>query len=267
VSNSVDAVLFGGDLLHERQKIDSYTYTEVFKTLEKYQNKNFKTYLLLGNHDMWFANNWSVNSIHPFGAINNFETITETKELNILAIFCFQFSFGHPKLIESPDQVFILSQMFNRKRLYEHYASDIYENFEDFNILLDKIFDKPIYNTVVIDKIRNTKITSVNEVVFKYLASTVGLEEYKLNHVYPTKIYKDTDSESETKTVSEKESNTNLEKESDTESSVSKELPMKDIFLKMRGHGVDEPKRKIKIDLKNDNVTIFKDDKEIEITF
>jgi DNA repair exonuclease SbcCD nuclease subunit len=84
VSNSVDAVLFGGDLLHERQKIDSYTYTEVFKTLEKYQNKNFKTYLLLGNHDMWFANNWSVNSIHPFGAINNFETITETKELNIL---------------------------------------------------------------------------------------------------------------------------------------------------------------------------------------
>jgi len=81
--NDVDAILFGGDLLHERQKIDSYTFTEVFKILEKYQNKKFKTYLLLGNHDMWFANSWSVNSIYPFGALNNFETITETKELRV----------------------------------------------------------------------------------------------------------------------------------------------------------------------------------------
>jgi DNA repair exonuclease SbcCD nuclease subunit len=83
VENNVDAVLFGGDLLHERQKIDSLTFTEVFKILEKYQHFNFKTYLLLGNHDMWFSNNWNVNSIYPFGALNNFETVCETKNIDI----------------------------------------------------------------------------------------------------------------------------------------------------------------------------------------
>lgn len=83
VEHEVDAVLFGGDLLHERQKIDSYTFTEVFKVLEKYQDQKFKSYLLLGNHDMWFASNWSVNSIYPFGALRNFETVTETKEIKI----------------------------------------------------------------------------------------------------------------------------------------------------------------------------------------
>lgn len=83
VENNVDAVLFGGDLLHERQKIDSLTFTEVFKILEKYQHFNFKTYLLLGNHDMWFSNNWNVNSIYPFGALNNFETVCETKHIDI----------------------------------------------------------------------------------------------------------------------------------------------------------------------------------------
>lgn len=83
VKEQVDAVLFGGDLLHERQKIDSLTYTEVFKILESHSNHKFKTWLLLGNHDMWFSNNWNVNSIYPFGALNNFETVTETKELKI----------------------------------------------------------------------------------------------------------------------------------------------------------------------------------------
>jgi len=218
---------------------------------------------------------------------NMIELLNSAKELNILAIFCFQFSLSHPKLIESSDQVFILSQMFtvNRRRLYEHYASDVYENFEDFETLLDHIFEKPRYNTVVIDKKINTKPTSVNEVVFKYLASNVGLDEYKQNHTYPTKIYKDIkrkrttikDSEKEDIKETEKENITDTEsKESDTDSSESsektkniesKKSTLKDIFLKIRGQGVDEPKRKIKIDLKNDNVTIIKDDKEIEITF
>ena len=83
VERQVDAVLFGGDLLHERQKIDSFTYTEVFKILENYKDCNFSTYLLLGNHDMWFSNSWSVNSIYPFGSLKNFTTIIEPKELAI----------------------------------------------------------------------------------------------------------------------------------------------------------------------------------------
>ena len=49
-NHNVDAVLFGGDLLHDRQKIDSLTYNQIFNVLEKQQNEKFKTYLLLGNH-------------------------------------------------------------------------------------------------------------------------------------------------------------------------------------------------------------------------
>jgi DNA repair exonuclease SbcCD nuclease subunit len=79
IENEVDAVLFGGDLLHDRQKIDSLTYMEVFNILEKYQNEKFQVYLLLGNHDLWFANNWRVSSVIPFKALKNFEVIDKTE--------------------------------------------------------------------------------------------------------------------------------------------------------------------------------------------
>lgn len=79
IANKVDSVLFGGDLLHDRQKIDSLTYMEVFNILEKYQNEKFKTYFLLGNHDLWFANNWRVSSVIPFKALKNIEIIDKTE--------------------------------------------------------------------------------------------------------------------------------------------------------------------------------------------
>lgn len=82
----VDAVMFGGDLLHERQKLDSMTYVEVFKILEKWQNANRKVFLLVGNHDMWFANAWSVSSILPFKALLNFDVIDKTTALSVAGV-------------------------------------------------------------------------------------------------------------------------------------------------------------------------------------
>lgn len=82
-SKKVDAVLFGGDLLHDRQKIDSLTYNLVFNVFEKYQNESFQTYLLLGNHDLWYASSWSVSSVRPFKAIKNVTVIDKTCELDI----------------------------------------------------------------------------------------------------------------------------------------------------------------------------------------
>jgi len=35
IKKTVDFVLFGGDLLHDRQKIDTLTYVETYKILEK----------------------------------------------------------------------------------------------------------------------------------------------------------------------------------------------------------------------------------------
>lgn len=83
IKANVDAVMFGGDLLHDRQKIDSLTYVETFRVLEKYQHEKFKVYLLLGNHDLWFGNNTKISSTYPFGALNNFEVIDTTQSRKI----------------------------------------------------------------------------------------------------------------------------------------------------------------------------------------
>lgn len=82
-SHKVDALLFGGDLLHDRQKIDSLTYMETFKVLEKYQDEKFQVYLLLGNHDLWFGNSTKISSTYPFGALKNFEVIDVTQSRKI----------------------------------------------------------------------------------------------------------------------------------------------------------------------------------------
>jgi DNA repair exonuclease SbcCD nuclease subunit len=96
----VDYVLFGGDLLHDRQKIDTLTYVKVYNVLKNYEKENFKTYLVVGNHDMWFANDWSVTSVRPFGSINNFEVIAETKNLNLKGINWFFLPYTHDPISE-----------------------------------------------------------------------------------------------------------------------------------------------------------------------
>lgn len=83
IENDVDAVMFGGDLLHDRQKIDSLTYMETFKVLEKYQNQRFKVFLLLGNHDLWFGNSTKISSTYPFGALKNFAVVDSTQSRQI----------------------------------------------------------------------------------------------------------------------------------------------------------------------------------------
>ncbi len=85
-NRNVDAVLFGGDLLHERQKLDSFTYVEVFKILNKWKNKKRPVYLLVGNHDMWFANAWTISSIYPYSAIENYFVIDKTQSINIAGV-------------------------------------------------------------------------------------------------------------------------------------------------------------------------------------
>ena len=83
IKKTVDFVLFGGDLLHDRQKIDTLTYVETYKILEKYQNNKFSTYLLVGNHDMWLANDCEVASVMPFRALKNFEVVAEPKNIQL----------------------------------------------------------------------------------------------------------------------------------------------------------------------------------------
>lgn len=69
-------VIFGGDLLHERQKIESYTYMRTFLLLQKYMERgDIRLWLLLGNHDLWFAQKWSVSSVFAYSALPNLTII------------------------------------------------------------------------------------------------------------------------------------------------------------------------------------------------
>ncbi len=80
----IKTILFGGDLFHDRQKIDVYTYQKTFEVMKKWLTKNiFKLYLVLGNHDLWFNDQTSISSVTPLSSLPNVEIIDKPVRLNI----------------------------------------------------------------------------------------------------------------------------------------------------------------------------------------
>lgn len=80
----IENILFGGDLFHDRHKIDVYTYQRTFETLEKRMKGNkFLLYLLLGNHDLWFNDKTTVSSVVPLSALPGVRIISSPERLNI----------------------------------------------------------------------------------------------------------------------------------------------------------------------------------------
>jgi len=80
----ITQILFGGDLYHDRQKIEVYTYQRTFETLEKrLRGGKFKLYLLLGNHDLWYNDKTSVSSVIPLSALPGVQIISQPERLNI----------------------------------------------------------------------------------------------------------------------------------------------------------------------------------------
>lgn len=75
--NDIVDIVFAGDLFQDRQKIVTIAYEKTFNILEKYfgSNSEMNLYLLVGNHDMWYSDQWDVTSINPFTAIKNVKVI------------------------------------------------------------------------------------------------------------------------------------------------------------------------------------------------
>ena len=77
-------ILFGGDLYHDRQKIEVYTYQRTFETLEKrLKSKKFQIYLLLGNHDLWWNDKTSISSVIPLSSLPGIKIIANPERINI----------------------------------------------------------------------------------------------------------------------------------------------------------------------------------------
>lgn len=65
---NISDILFGGDLLHDRYKIDVYSYQALYHTLRN-NLKGVNLWLLLGNHDLWYNQDTSVSSVTPFASL------------------------------------------------------------------------------------------------------------------------------------------------------------------------------------------------------
>jgi|SaaInlV_100m_DNA_2_1039680.scaffolds.fasta_scaffold00102_25 DNA repair exonuclease SbcCD nuclease subunit len=83
IERGIENILFGGDLFHDRQKIDVLTYQRTFEIFDKKisewrkGNGEAKIWLLLGNHDLWHLKKHDVSSVYPLAAIDGVEIISE----------------------------------------------------------------------------------------------------------------------------------------------------------------------------------------------
>lgn len=79
--NGIKSIIFGGDLLHERLKIDSCVYQSIYNVLK--ENSDFDLYLLLGNHDIWFNEKTDVSGVYPFESISGIKVIGKPQTIQI----------------------------------------------------------------------------------------------------------------------------------------------------------------------------------------
>lgn len=84
ISNKIQSIVFLGDLFHERQKIDVYTYQKTFEIFEKYVSKDLQFYALIGNHDLWHYEKWDISSVNPFRRLPGFNVI-DKPEVRLIA--------------------------------------------------------------------------------------------------------------------------------------------------------------------------------------
>lgn len=95
-NEKIKTILFGGDLFHDRQKIDVFTYQKTFEILLKWLPTNhFHLYLVLGNHDLWFNEQTSISSVMPFSSLPNCTIIDKPTRYKIEGAFWDFIPFTH----------------------------------------------------------------------------------------------------------------------------------------------------------------------------
>lgn len=74
IERKINSVIFLGDLFQNRQKIQVLAYKKTYDIIKKYSDY-LNLYLLIGNHDMWYDDKWSVSSVAPFDSIKGVNVI------------------------------------------------------------------------------------------------------------------------------------------------------------------------------------------------
>ncbi len=76
-------ILFGGDLFHDRQKIEVSTYCKVYERFLNNMSDDFNLYLLLGNHDLFYYLKTNITSVYPFSTIKGVKVISDPSTINV----------------------------------------------------------------------------------------------------------------------------------------------------------------------------------------
>ena len=80
--NQIKNLIHLGDVFHDKIRIYTLLYQQVYQILRNSSDINFT--LLLGNHDMWYMDNnrGDVSSIEPFGSLPNVKVVSRAETLN-----------------------------------------------------------------------------------------------------------------------------------------------------------------------------------------
>jgi len=76
-------IIFGGDLLHDRSKLDIMTYQKLYELLEINLTGELTLFLLCGNHDMYLAEDTSISSVIPFRSLPGVKIISNPQTIEI----------------------------------------------------------------------------------------------------------------------------------------------------------------------------------------
>lgn len=149
--NKIKNIIFGGDLFHDRQKIEIITYQKTYEILRKWLSTNkFQLYLLLGNHDLWFNEKTSISSVIPFSDIPNIKIISSVERIKIDE-FNWDFipfthdpivSINHLRSLDDKKQYAIGHLAIDGAKLHTHVVSDVViEHDGDMVIVKADIFN------------------------------------------------------------------------------------------------------------------------------
>lgn len=83
LDRGINRVFHLGDMLHEKARIHVRAYQATFEIIRDFARRGVEWWLLLGNHDMMAVNDWEVNSISPFSAIEGVHVITEPTRMEL----------------------------------------------------------------------------------------------------------------------------------------------------------------------------------------
>ena len=251
------------DVVMESKISNYYNNYLLLQILDEQKKDNSKTNIVVLDDILSSKGDWINDEVLR-------ELIIKSKELNILVILSFQYPHTLPdEFLNKIDFIFIFEQTFphNRKRIYNIYTKNIFENYDQYEKIVYKICNMQTFTTMVLD--RNSESTNIMDRIYRF--NSYCFQNNTKNYSYiPLDIkdifIKDTDSDTETDdTVSTPKQIIDKQSESSslsyTTSNVSSNT---DHYMKLLVNDCKRKKTRIQINLESNTIIINKNDTEIE---